>query len=137
MFQGKTNCAGARLSRIILMPGITAKRRATSGATWERLRTPTRACARFCLTFKPCPELNAAYKPINAEKKLSKRPRDLSGLATLSFARPKKPYSMPGVFSLPTGARKKVIIELDRKILSDLAANHPEIFKQIIETARQ
>lgn len=29
---------------------------------------------------------------------------------------------------------KKANIELDRKILSDLAANHPEVFKQVIAT---
>ena len=29
---------------------------------------------------------------------------------------------------------KKAHIELDRKILSDLAANHPETFKQIVST---
>lgn len=29
---------------------------------------------------------------------------------------------------------KKANIELDRKILSELAANHPEVFKQIIST---
>ena len=40
-------------------------------------------------------------------------------------------------YSKLVGALKKANIELDRKILSDLAANHPEIFKQIIETARQ
>ena len=40
-------------------------------------------------------------------------------------------------YSKLIGALKKANIELDRKILSDLAANHPEIFKQVIETARQ
>src|SRR3989344_6719884 len=31
---------------------------------------------------------------------------------------------------------KKAHIDLDRKILSDLAANHPEIFKKILEKAQ-
>lgn len=30
---------------------------------------------------------------------------------------------------------KKQKIELDRKILSDLAQNHPEVFKKLVETA--
>ena len=31
---------------------------------------------------------------------------------------------------------KKAQIELDRKILADLAANHPEVFKKIIEAVK-
>ena len=31
---------------------------------------------------------------------------------------------------------KKSNIELDRKILSDLAANHPEVFAKIVQTAK-
>lgn len=33
-------------------------------------------------------------------------------------------------------ALKKRRIELDRKVLSDLAINHPETFKKIVETVR-
>ena len=32
---------------------------------------------------------------------------------------------------------KKSNIELDRKILSDLAANHPEVFAKIVQTAQK
>lgn len=31
---------------------------------------------------------------------------------------------------------KKADIQLDRKILSDIAANHPEVFKQILNSAK-
>ena len=34
------------------------------------------------------------------------------------------------------GGLKKANIELDRKILSDLAANHPEVFSKIVDAAR-
>jgi large subunit ribosomal protein L20 len=35
------------------------------------------------------------------------------------------------------GALKKNKIELDRKILSDLAQNNPEVFSKILETAKK
>lgn len=38
-------------------------------------------------------------------------------------------------YSKLIGALKKAQIKLDRKILADLAKNHPEIFKKVLESA--
>lgn len=40
-------------------------------------------------------------------------------------------------YSKLAGALRKAKIELDRKILADLAANHPAVFAKIVEVAKQ
>ena len=40
-------------------------------------------------------------------------------------------------YSALMGALKQSNIELDRKVLADLAMNHPEAFKSVVEQAKQ
>jgi large subunit ribosomal protein L20 len=66
-----------------------------------------------------------------AGRKLKRR-----DLRSLWIVRINAALSQLGIkYSVFISALKKSKIELDRKILSELATNHPEVFKQVVKTA--
>lgn len=63
------------------------------------------------------------------------RKRDFRGLWVQRINAAARLYGM--VYSTLIGGMKKVGIEVDRKILAELAVNNPESFAQIVEQVKQ
>ncbi len=72
---------------------------------------------------------------VNAYRGRRLKKRDMRGLWQIKIGAASRLHGMS--YSAFMGALKKAGITIDRKILADVAANHPEIFKAIFDAAKK
>jgi large subunit ribosomal protein L20 len=71
---------------------------------------------------------------VNAYRDRKRKKREMRGLWQIRISAAAREHGMS--YSKFMGALKKKGIAIDRKILADVAMNHPEIFKAILGAAK-